>query len=142
LAKGSAWTGAGPLPRLPAACYTADVSDILATPDSTSKRRRRLRLIGLTVLFLGLGGAWLLYWIRTRTPDVMKDPSMVGFYKAQTRQMGELFGRMGLVTEQLSEELKQPGTQAKLVVAVSVLVALGCFYFSSLPSEEDEGTDD
>ena len=100
------------------------VNDKTPSPDSSSKRRaRRLRTIGLIVLVLGLGGAGLVYWLGTRSPDVMDDLSMVGFNKARTRQMGMLYGKMGPAVEQFFDELKQPGTQAEIIVAVTILIA-------------------
>ncbi len=115
------------------------VNDKTPSPDSSSKRRaRRLRTIGLIVLVLGLGGAGLVYWLGTRSPDVMDDLSMVGFNKARTRQMGMLYGKMGPAVEQFFDELKQPGTQAEIIVAVTILIAAGCFYFARLLDHDDE----
>jgi len=115
------------------------VNDKTPTPDSSSKRRaRRLRTIGLIVLVLGLGGAGLVYWLGTRSPDVMDDLSMVGFNKAQTRQMGMLYGKMGPVIEGWFDDLKRPGTQATIIAVVSTLIAAGCFYFARLLDHDDE----
>ena len=115
------------------------VNDKTPSPDSSSKRRaRRLRTIGLIVLVLGLGGAGLVYWLGTRSPDVMDDLSMVGFNKARTRQMGMLYGKMGPVIEGWFDDLKQPGTQAEIIVVVSTLIAAGCFYFARLLDHDDE----
>lgn len=117
------------------------MAEILPIPDLTCRRRRRLRLIGVAALVLGLGGAWLVYWLGTRSPDIMQDPSMAGFYKAQKRQMGELYGPMGLQVQEFLEELKQPGTQAKIIATISILVAAGCFYLASLLGGGDESAD-
>ena len=115
------------------------VNDKTPTPDSSSKRRaRRLRTIGLIVLVLGLGGAGLVYWLGTRSPDVMDDLSMVGFNKAQTRQMGMLYGKMGPAIEGWFDDLKRPGTQATIIAVVSTLIAAGCFYFARLLDHDDE----
>jgi hypothetical protein len=54
-------------------------------------RARRLRMIGIVVLALGIGGAGVLYWLRTRSPDVSDDLSMAGFNRAEQRQMGHFF---------------------------------------------------
>ena len=97
---------------------------------STSKRSRRLRIIGVLVLLVGIGSAGLVYWLGTRTLDVKDDLSLAGFNKAQRRQMGQLYGKMGLAVEEFFDDLKQPGTQAKIIVAVSILAAAGCFYFA------------
>ena len=105
---------------------------------SSSRRQTRLRIIGIVVLVLGLGSAGLVYWLETRSPDVMDDLSMVGYNKAQMRQMGMLYGKMGPVIEEWFDDLKQPGTQAEIIVAVSTLIAAGCFYFARLLGHDDE----
>jgi flagellar basal body-associated protein FliL len=107
-------------------------------PDSSSKRSARLRLIGVIVLLLGIGGAGAVYWLGTRSPDVMDDLSMVGYNRARTRQMGMLYGKMGPVIEEWFDDLKQPGTQAEIIVVVSIFAAAGCFYFARLMGHDDE----
>jgi len=114
------------------------MADILILPPSIARRQRRLRLAGWLVLALGVGGAWLLYWLRTRAPDVLDDPSMSGFDRAQTRQMGELYGTMGLLTKQFLDAIRQPGTQSQILAAAAILVALGCFHFARLLGREEE----
>ena len=114
------------------------LNDEKTSPDSSSKRAARLRMIGVIVLLLGIGGAGLVYWLGTRSPNVMDDLSMVGFNKARTRQMGMLYGKMGPVIEEWFDDLKQPGTQAEIIVVVSTLIAAGCFYFARLLDHDDE----
>ncbi|MGB7747957.1 MAG: hypothetical protein WBN75_11790 [Verrucomicrobiia bacterium] len=114
------------------------VNDEKNSPVSSSKRGSRLRLTGIIVLLLGIGGAGVVYWLGTRSPDVSDDLSMVGYNKAQTRQMGMLYGKMGPVIEEWCDDLKQPGTQAKIIVGVSILIAAGCFYFARLLGHDDE----
>jgi len=104
-------------------------------PISTSKQRR-LKLIGILVLLLGLGGAGLVYWLGTRSADLMDDPAMLGYNRAETRQMGILFGGMGTMIEDLSAELKHPGTQAGIIAAGATLVAFGCFYLSGFSDHD------
>jgi flagellar basal body-associated protein FliL len=105
-----------------------------------SKRRaRRLRMIGVIVLVLGIAGAGILYWLRTRSPDVSGDLSMQGFNRAETRQMGQLYGKQGLLIEQWSEDLKQSGTQAVIIVVFSTLITAGCFYFARLMDDDETG---
>jgi hypothetical protein len=109
-----------------------------APAKSFRQRARRLRLIGIIVLALGVGGAGVLYWLRTRSPDVSDNLSMVGFNRAETRQMGRLYGKQGLLIEQWSDDLKQPGTQAAIIAGFSVLVFAGCFYFARLLDYDDK----
>ena len=64
--------------------------------------------------------------------------------QAQTRQMGQLYGKSGLMIEKWANDLKQPGTQAVLIAAFSALVFGGCFYFARLLDMDDPlpaGTD-
>lgn len=108
-------------------------------PAASAKRpARRLRIIGIVVLLLGIGGAGVDYWLGTRTADAANDLSMVGYNKAQERQMGILYGKQGDLIENWSNALKQPGTQAVIIIAVSVLVASGCFYTAWLSGADDE----
>jgi hypothetical protein len=95
-------------------------------------------MIGVIVLALGIGGAGILYWLRTRSPDFSDDLSMVGYNRAQTRQMGQLYGKQGLLIEQWSNDLKQPGTQAIIILIFSTVIAAGCFYFARLLDYDDE----
>jgi hypothetical protein len=108
------------------------VNDKTPGPTPTFKRRARLRMTGVTVLALGISSASLVYWLGTRFPALSDDLSMVGYDRAQTRQMGMLYGKMGLAVEQLFDDLKHPATQAKIIVAISILIAAGCFYLASL----------
>jgi flagellar basal body-associated protein FliL len=95
-------------------------------------------MMGVILLVLGLGSAGLLYWLGTRSPDVSDDLSMVGYDKAQRRQMGQLYGKMGAFTEDLFDDLKRPGTQAEIIAGISMLIAAGCFYFSRLSENDSE----
>jgi flagellar basal body-associated protein FliL len=99
---------------------------------SSRRRARQLRIIGVIVLLLGIAGAGVVYWMGTRSQDLSDNPSMVGFDRAETRQMEQLYGKSGDLIEQWSNDLKQPGTQAVIIVAVSVIIASGCFYFARL----------
>ena len=63
---------------------------------------------------------------------------MVGFNKAESRQMGMLYGKMGLLIEDWINELKRPGTQATLIASASILIAFGCFYFARLSDDVDK----
>jgi hypothetical protein len=118
--------------------YLGIVIEKMSTSDPSSRSRGRLRLAGLVVLVLGIAGASGVYWLRTRSPDFSDDLSMVGYNKAQTRQMEQLYGKSGLLIEEWFNDLKQPGAQATIIVVISALIAGGCFYFARLSAEEDE----
>jgi len=82
--------------------------------------------------------AGLVYWLGTRNGNLNDDLSMQGFNRAEQRQMGELYGKSGLLIDEWVDDLKQPGTQAIIIVVVAALVAGGCFYFARLVEVEDE----
>jgi len=107
------------------------------SPDSSCKQCARLRIIGVIVLLLGIGSACIVYCIGIRSADLSDDPSMVRDNLAASRQMGILYGKMGLLIEDWSDELKRPGTQAIIIIGAATLVALGCFYFARLLDHDD-----
>jgi len=113
-----------------------------ANPVALARRQaRRLRLIGGIVLLLGIGIAGVVYWLGTRSPDLSGDLSMVGYDKATERQMGMLYGKQGELIEDLTNGLKQPGTQAILIIVTVALVAGGCFYFARLLDHDAKNAD-
>jgi hypothetical protein len=94
------------------------------------KKARRCRLFGVSTALLGLAAAGAIYWRAAHAPDYSADPAMLGFHRNEERQMGILYGRQGRLIEDLTNSLKQPGTQAFLVVAAAAVIATGCFYFA------------
>jgi hypothetical protein len=98
----------------------------------------RLRVVGIIVLLLGFTTAGAVYWIRTRAGSPAEDELLAENARAQSRQMGILYGRMGVLTQDLFDHLRQPGTQACLIAAASILVAVGCFYLARLSDEDAE----
>lgn len=115
-------------------------NDNVPATHSPSRASARLRFVGIIVLVLGICGAGVVYWLGTRSPDVGDDPSMLGFNKREERQMGLMYGKMGTLIEDWSDDLKRPGTQIVLITGFSALVAGGCFYFARL-MENDEKAD-
>lgn len=109
-----------------------------ATGPSARKKSKRLRLVGLIVLTLGLVTAAAVYWIQTYHGEPTEDELLAGNVKAESRQMEILYGKMGLLTQEISDDLKQPGVQACLIAAASVLVAAGCFYVARLEDDNNE----
>jgi hypothetical protein len=108
-------------------------------PLSSSKRRaRQLRIIGVIILLMGIIGAGIIYWMGTRSADLSGDLSMTGYNKPAERQMEILYGKQGELIEDWSNDLKQPGTQAIIIIVATVLIAGGCFYFAQLHDYDDE----
>ena len=103
---------------------------------SSSRRARKLRIIGVIALVLGIAGVGIVYW--TRSADLSDELSMVGYDKPEERQMEILYGKQGEFIEDWSNDLKQPGTQAVIIGVAAALVAGGCFYFARLSDHDDE----
>lgn len=107
-----------------------------ADQDSQRKTRKRLRVAGAVVVSLGLTIAAADYWIGSRSEDLSQNPWMAGYEKAQSHQMGILYGRMGIVVDDLLDDLKDPGAQAAIILFVSGGIAAGFFYLGRTPHEE------
>lgn len=88
------------------------------------------------MLVLGFGGAGTIYWLGTRAPDLSDNPAMIGYDRAEDRQMGILYGKQGELIEDFSNDLKQPRTQAGIIVVAAVAIAAGCFYFARLLDDD------
>jgi hypothetical protein len=102
------------------------------------QRARRMRTAGVVVLVLGVAGAGLAYWLGTRTPDIRDDPSMIGFDKAEQRQMGQLYGGWGTMIEGFQDDLRDPSTQATIILVVAAVISAGCFYLAEPPGADHE----
>ena len=100
------------------------VNDSPVRPVSVSRRSTWLRRTGIVVLLAGLAGAGTIYWVGSRSPAVSDDLSMVGYHRAERRQMGQLYGKMGTVIEDWSEDLKDPGTRAILVGGFAAAIGM------------------
>ncbi len=117
------------------------MAEISIQPELIERRRRRLRVASLAVLALGVVIAAVVYWLGIRSANVMNDPAMADFDRAQRRQMGEFYGKMGTIDEQVMDAFKNPGSQAKMIVALSVLVAGGLLVASVSDHGEGQGGD-
>ena len=89
------------------------------------------------MLALGIVGAGIVYWLGTRSTDLSDDLSMVGYNKPAERQMEILYGKQGELIEDWSNDLKQPGTQAVIILVTTALIAGCCFYFARLHDEDE-----
>ena len=110
------------------------VNDQTPAPGPSRNQRARLRIIGVVVILLGIGSAGIVYWIGTRSADSTEDPLLAGYSgaqsRAESRQMGLLYGKSGVLIDDLWNDLKRPGTQAAIIAGVSALIAFGCFYLA------------
>ena len=114
------------------------VNEPNAGPRPSRQQSQRLRAIGIIVLLLGLAGAGAVYWMETHASGPTEDELLPGNARAESRQMGVLYGKMGVLISQWSDDLKQPGTQAVIIAVASIMVAAGCFYFARLLDEDAE----
>jgi hypothetical protein len=90
------------------------------------------------VILLAVVSASVVYWRGRGDERLSEDPSMSRFNKANQRQMELMYGKMGTVMDDLFEHLKQPGTQAAIIVIGGGLIGAGCFYFARLVSCGEE----
>jgi len=109
-----------------------------APVSSSSWRTRKLRIIGVVMLALGIVSAGIVYWLGTRSADASDDLSMVGYNRSEERQMKILYGKQGELIEDWSDDLKQPGTQAIIIIIATTMIAGGCFYFARLLDHDGE----
>lgn len=115
------------------------MTDKITVPGSSDKHRAKwLRHIGFAVLILGIIGGSELYRKGILSPDIRDDPEMIGFDRAERRQMGLMYGTQGRMIMELEDALGRPQTQAIIVLVASALVSGGCWYFAGrLGSKRD-----
>jgi hypothetical protein len=94
------------------------------------KRWNRLRTLGLAVWLLGLAAAGIVYWSGRHSANPEADALMTGYSAPESRQMGVLYGKMGLMIQDFSADLKEPGTQAELIAGAATAFGLGCLYLA------------
>jgi hypothetical protein len=109
-----------------------DTKSTDASRAAAQTRARRCRIGAVISLLLGVISAGLVYWLEPREPDYSDDPSMLGFNRAAHQQMAVLYGKQGQLIEDLDDSLKQPGTQAILIIVASAIIAAGFFYFARM----------
>ena len=88
------------------------------------------------VLLLGLASAGTVYWRGTHSGEPTEDELMPGNARAEAHQMGLLYGNLGVLVSQWSDDLRLPGTQAAIIAGGSILIAVGCFYFARLLDDD------
>ena len=99
-------------------------------------------MTAVIVSLLGIVGVVLVYWLGGRPSD-LPDELTISYSKSQSFQMEKLYGKQGLLMAKLYDELKQPDTQALIIVVVTALIAGGCLYFARLLDyEHDRHADD
>jgi len=104
------------------------------------ERRSRYKKIGIAVLVVGVVGALVLYLVRTRMAE-SADSTMTQYdsatERAESRQMGALYGKSGQQMEGLIDDLKYPGPQSFVIGLVAFLIAMG-FFTAARPLPDDD----
>ncbi len=104
-------------------------------------RQTRLRALGVLVLLLGALGAILVGLRAFHWANPADDPALASYYHEKSRQAEIMYGSVGALADDLGNALKRPLIQASLITGLSVLFALGCFFFASLAEAEAAETD-
>ena len=87
---------------------------------------RRLRMTSVVVLLAGVAVAGAIFAFGTG-PVESDDPATIAEDKIDSREVGRMYGDVGVLEKDLANQLKQPDTQAVLIVAVTAVVAGACF---------------
>jgi hypothetical protein len=113
--------------------------DPTTDPVAIARRRARIfRITAVVALLFGISGGGLVYWLGTRSNDLSQDPAMIGYDRGKNQQVDVLFGKPGELFVGWMNDLKQPGTQAFIIIAVAVLVALICYQCARLHDRDAE----
>jgi hypothetical protein len=99
---------------------------------SSIQPSRRLRIVGMLVLVIGVAGAGLFYWIEARSAVPSMDELFPGYSRNRARQVGILMGSMTVTLLGLVDSLKDPFTASVIIAAVSAGVALIFFRLASV----------
>lgn len=105
---------------------------------ANTKKGRKLRIAAVLFLILGIATADAIYLRGARSAALPDDPSLLGYDKVQARQVGTLYGQQGVLVQEWSDDLKQPRTQAIIIVVISALAAGVCFYVARLMDSNAE----
>jgi|GEM_PF-6918533 hypothetical protein len=98
----------------------------------------RLRKVGLVILVVGFTLAALIYLTGSNPEDFSSDPATARAYKNQSQEIQLNYGHSGLVMNQLADDLKQPATQAILLLIISTVSACACFYLARFPKRHSD----
>ena len=103
-------------------------------------RADRLRKIGWLVLLSGLviGGMIYLYGPLETSDD---NSLMSQYYKNQETEAQRLWGAQGSMILGLTRSLKRASTYSIIVIILSVLVSLACFFLANRSSHHNQSTD-
>ena len=93
-----------------------------------NRHYRNWRRAGITFMVLGAIAAGTVYGLGSRSESQDDDPTMTSYLKVETRQMQYMYGKEGVIMEDLKNGIKQPGTQAVMILIFSGIAAAVCFH--------------
>ena len=130
--------GTPPLPYRPVPPLRRQTPVKRAVQRSGPARAHKLQLAGAVLLVAGLLTSAQIYWTKIRHPTPTIEDLLPASAKEHRRQMGILYGTVGLLAVDLSNALARPATQAVLVLLIFGGSAGLCFYVARLPDDFDD----
>lgn len=97
---------------------------------------QRLRIAAVVVMILGLVGVGIVYWLAYRTDNGSANRLAMDYYKKDQLQLEKMYGAQGTLAADIYTALRQPGTQAIIILVTAALIAGGCLFFSKLPEHK------
>jgi hypothetical protein len=110
---------------------------------SAFRHATTLNIVGVIVLFVGLGGAGLVYWLgqnraapSTTNGDWQDGTLSLTDSKISTRDIELYGGKLEVVMVKFLDWLQHPSSLAIVIAVISVLIAVGCFLLArSVPPD-------
>jgi hypothetical protein len=108
-----------------------------ASEISLQREKRLLRRTGWAVLVAGTVVAALVYSLGKSAED--NNDLAQGQRRAESRQLGLLYGKSGEMAEDFFSALKRPEIQAGAIVVITFAASFACFYLGrpARPSGND-----
>lgn len=83
------------------------------------------------MLATGILSAGIVYWVESRSADLTDNSSLSAYYKTESRDRQIMYGKMGEIMDDFSTDLKDPATQAGLIIGLSGAVMAGFFFVAN-----------
>jgi hypothetical protein len=98
----------------------------------------QLKKIGLIVLLAGFAIGGIIYLLFPGDASSDDDTLMTQYYKQQELDAQRLWGNQGSLVLAFTRSLKRPRTYSVIIIVLSVIFALACFYLASHPNADNE----
>lgn len=113
-----------------------EIKDI--QPNSATAPAARLKKIGVIVLVSGFVIAALIYFIFPDTVPPDENSLDSQYYKQQEIDVQRLWGNQGSLILAFTRSLHHASTYSILIIIISIVVALACFYLATHPLGPEE----